>query len=106
MRMLDNHDAADTASSQPRGGWLDVNVPCRDSDPRLWFSETVDSVARAKRLCHDCPLRLECLAGAVRRQEPWGVWGGELFDRGVPVATKRRAGRPRKNDGATTGTAA
>ncbi len=37
----------------------------------------------------------ECLAGALERREPWGVWGGELFVSGVVVARKRPRGRPR-----------
>ena len=32
------------------------------------------------------------------RREPWGVWAGELFERGQVVARKRRPGRPRKDD--------
>ena len=38
-----------------------------------------------------------CLAGALERREPWGVWGGELFIAGVVVARKRPRGRPRKH---------
>ncbi len=79
--------------------WLDATTPCRaDDDLELWFAETPAGVARAQELCGGCPLRDACLAGALERQEPWGVWGGELFERGVPVARKRRPGRPRKDD--------
>src|SRR5260370_1204468 len=39
-----------------------------------------------------------CLAGALKRQELWGVWGGELFLRGAIVPRKRPRGRPRKTD--------
>ena len=42
------------------------------------------------------PLRDACLAGALDRAEPWGVWGGEIFERGVVIARKRPRGRPRK----------
>lgn len=62
----------------------------------LWFAERGDDVERAKAMCRECPLRVECLAGAIRRQEPWGVWGGEVFVDGVVVARKRGRGRPRK----------
>jgi WhiB family transcriptional regulator, redox-sensing transcriptional regulator len=60
-------------------------VPCR-SEPQLFFAENPQDVWRAKRLCVGCPVRSACLAGALRRSEPWGVWGGELFDRGDQVA--------------------
>ena len=45
-----------------------------------------------------CPLKAECLAGAIERAEPWGVWGGEIFERGAIVPRKRPRGRPRKED--------
>ena len=47
---------------------------------------------------HDCPARLACLAGALERREPWGVWGGEWFVQGVVVPRKRPRGRPRKTE--------
>ncbi|HWK91532.1 MAG TPA: WhiB family transcriptional regulator [Luteimicrobium sp.] len=71
-------------------------LPCRTNDAELWFAERQADVERAKALCHDCPLIEGCLAGAVERREPWGVWGGQVFVDGVVVATKRGRGRPRK----------
>jgi len=62
----------------------------------LFFSEDLHDIARAKYLCSTCPLRETCLAGAVERREPWGVWGGELFLNGRVLAQKRRRGRPPK----------
>lgn len=72
-----------------------VETPCRE-DPELWFAEAPVDVELAKELCQSCPVRAECLAGALERREPWGVWGGELFVSGVVVARKRPRGRPRK----------
>jgi WhiB family redox-sensing transcriptional regulator len=63
----------------------------------LWFAEIPADVEVAKTLCRSCPALTSCLAGALDRQEPWGVWGGELFVHGVIVASKRPRGRPRKN---------
>jgi WhiB family redox-sensing transcriptional regulator len=74
------------------------DLPCRVQDPDLWFAEGPVDLERAKSFCHTCPARLACLAGALERQEPWGVWGGEIFDRGAIVAHKRGRGRPRKID--------
>ena len=78
-------------------GELEDELPCR-SDPELWFAERPEDVEFAKSLCQSCPVREACLAGALERREPWGVWGGELFVSGVVVARKRPRGRPRKND--------
>lgn len=77
---------------------LSVDLPCRTFDPDLWFAETPAELELAKSLCGGCPMRLECLAGAVERAEPWGVWGGEIFERGAVVPRKRPRGRPRKED--------
>jgi WhiB family transcriptional regulator, redox-sensing transcriptional regulator len=60
----------------------------------LFFSEEPVDIARAKAICRPCLARELCLSLAVARQEPVGVWGGEIFVDGVPVAEKRRRGRP------------
>jgi len=73
-----------------------AEVPCRVNDPELWFAESPADVELAKSLCQACPVREACLAGALERREPWGVWGGELFIAGVVVPRKRPRGRPRK----------
>lgn len=72
-------------------------IPCAD-EPDLWFSETPAEVELAKTLCGICPVQPACLAAALDRREPWGVWGGEVFERGVVVARKRGRGRPRKHE--------
>jgi WhiB family redox-sensing transcriptional regulator len=74
------------------------NLPCQVQDAELWFAETPAELERAKQFCQDCPARLACLSGALDRREPWGVWGGEIFERGSIVARKRPRGRPRKAD--------
>ena len=81
-----------------RGVELGAEVPCRRFDPDLWFSDAPAQLELAKSLCGDCPVRVECLAGAVERAEPWGVWGGEIFEHGAVVPRKRPRGRPRKED--------
>ena len=79
----------------PRAG---LDLPCRSDDADLWFAEAPAELERAKALCGDCPIQAECLAGAVRRGEPWGVWGGEIFERGTVIPRKRPRGRPSKAD--------
>lgn len=72
-------------------------LPCRQVGPDAFFAELPADVEWAKSLCQECPVRAACLASALERREPWGVWGGELFINGVVVARKRPRGRPRKN---------
>ena len=66
----------------------------------LWFAERPEDVDVAKALCGVCPLREQCLAGALERREPWGVWGGQLLLDGAVIAHKRGRGRPRKQPAA------
>ena len=73
---------------------------CRDgaaSLAALFFSEQLDDIIRAKALCEVCPVQGACLDGALSRAEPWGVWGGQLFQNGKVLAFKRRRGRPPKD---------
>ncbi len=72
-------------------------LPCRVQDAELWFAERPAELERAKAFCRTCPVVASCLISALERQEPWGVWGGEIFDGGVVIARKRPRGRPRKN---------
>jgi WhiB family redox-sensing transcriptional regulator len=88
-QLLDLHEASVTSGA---------GIPCRENDAEMWFADTPEGVEFAKALCATCPARPQCLAGALQRGEPWGVWGGELFVQGVVVARKRPRGRPRKSD--------
>lgn len=91
--LLDGTDQLDPLSKQ-----CPDDVPCRVQDADLWFADTPADLERAKSMCGDCPARIACLAGALERREPWGVWGGEIFERGVIIARKRPRGRPRKDE--------
>lgn len=73
-------------------------TPCSQADPELWFAERPADLNVAKALCSGCPLKASCLAGALERAEPWGVWGGEILQDGVVLAYKRGRGRPSNAD--------
>jgi hypothetical protein len=49
---------------------------CRTVDPEAWFPEMGANPAPIKAICLRCTERLRCLAGAVRREEHFGIWGG------------------------------
>ena len=87
-----------SAATVPRRPLPRQSLPCHAGDPDLWFAETPADLERAKALCGNCPLRRACLAAALERAEPWGVWGGEIFERGAIVSCKRPRGRPRKEE--------
>ncbi|MBM3731383.1 MAG: WhiB family transcriptional regulator [Actinobacteria bacterium] len=73
-----------------------LSLPCHTADPELFFSESAPVIAQAKALCGLCPVRAKCLTAALSRAEPCGVWGGELFDEGQVIQSKRLPGRPAK----------
>ena len=90
----------------PDTGDFDETIPgssfarCADGNgtlSHLFFSDDDHELARAKAICRPCGLRETCLAGAIERAEPYGVWGGLLVLDGVPVEVKRKRGRPRKH---------
>jgi WhiB family redox-sensing transcriptional regulator len=83
-------------------GISEIRIPvarCADGNGTmtgLFFSDNVIDIARAKAMCGLCSLQTSCLAEAIERQEPWGVWGGELISGGRIVINKRACGRPPK----------
>lgn len=79
-----------------------LGLPCHLHDPDLWFAEAPADLEYAKMLCRDCPVQQACLAGALRRKEPYGVWGGEIVIEGRVIPRKRPRGRPRKDSVALT----
>ena len=75
---------------------LSLDLPCTEA-PELFFAESPQDVEQAKAMCRGCRARLACLAGALERREPCGVWGGELLMGGAIIPRKRPRGRPRKD---------
>jgi len=68
----------------------------------LFFSEEWVDLRRAQAICAKCTSHVECLAGALDRTEPWGVWGGKLIENGRILADKRPRGRPPTTAGPRT----
>ena len=83
-----------TGRRQPLQPATVPQLPC-SSDPELFFADSPEDVLRAKALCQVCPVQSACLAEALQRGEPYGVWGGALFLRGAVIAGKKPRGRPR-----------
>jgi len=73
-----------------------AGLPCQQADPDLWFSDLPEELNLAKAYCKGCQKREPCLASALERSEPTGVWGGEIFEQGRIIENKRPRGRPRK----------
>lgn len=58
----------------------------------LWFSSLPPDQNRAIAICRCCPVRSQCLAGALARGERYGIWGGRLF--GAPTRRPPRVRKP------------
>ena len=55
------------------GPWT---VPCRASDPELWWATAPELEEAAAAVCRSsCPAVGECLAYALAADERYGVWG-------------------------------
>jgi hypothetical protein len=58
--------------------WVQL-AACRGHDTRLWFSTDRFDQAVAVAVCRRCPVRVQCLAEAVKLEadgQPFGVRGG------------------------------
>jgi len=60
--------------------WM-LDAECTRAKPELFYPEPAGrSVTEAKAVCARCPVQAECLAWAIRTNEPWGIWGGQTPD--------------------------
>lgn len=62
-------------SLPPQPEWMKDAV-CASTDPESFFPERGGSPRDAKKFCLSCPVRAQCLAYAMGRDERFGVWGG------------------------------
>lgn len=51
-------------------------LPCRTTDPEIFFSKSSNEREYAKGLCGECPIRTACAQYALDNPELRGVWGG------------------------------
>ncbi len=77
---------------RPCAGRLALFFPPSDQKTALRNA----AVEQAKAICATCPAAYACLADALARGEPDGVWGGELLRDGQLVPAYVGPGRPRK----------
>ncbi|MGW4897144.1 WhiB family transcriptional regulator [Kitasatospora sp. NPDC004240] len=71
---------------------------CTGVDPDLFFPDDGDEGAfaerRARQICAGCSVRERCLAMAMDRREPYGIFGGlDETERRALARKQRRAGR-------------
>jgi WhiB family transcriptional regulator, redox-sensing transcriptional regulator len=70
---------------------------CLSADPDLFFPISTTGpaekqIARAKRICAGCAVRLQCLEFALTHDQVYGIWGGTTQeDRRRDRRRRRRA---------------
>jgi WhiB family redox-sensing transcriptional regulator len=72
-------------------GWW-MRGLCAQADPDEWFPEKGGTTRHAKRICHRCPVRAECLDYAIDNSERFGVWGGLSAEEREHEAARREQG--------------
>ena len=53
-----------------------ADAACRDMPTDWWFPERGGDYAKAKRICHQCPVKQQCLDYALTLPVCVGIWGG------------------------------
>ena len=76
--------------------WRD-HALCRDTDPELFFPVGTTGVAliqidKARQVCGQCTVRVECLDYALDTNQDSGIWGG-LSEEERRVIRRQRRGR-------------
>ncbi|TQC47321.1 WhiB family transcriptional regulator [Rhodococcus sp. WS4] len=82
---------------------------CRGTDTEMFFSPDGERGSvraqrehAAKRICHDCPVLVDCRAHALTATEAYGIWGGmSESERARHTRRTRLTARPRKCAAAT-----
>jgi len=52
---------------------------CAETDPEVFFPETMYFAKHAIEICETCPVLDQCLSEALNMEDPQGVWGGIDF---------------------------
>jgi WhiB family redox-sensing transcriptional regulator len=77
---------------------------CRGMDTAIFFHPPEERnaarssrIAQAKNVCQQCPAIRECLAHALKVQEPYGIWGGLSEDERANLLGLESLRYPKRN---------
>jgi WhiB family redox-sensing transcriptional regulator len=90
--------ASSLALGEADSTWRDQAL-CRDTDPELFFpvgttGTALTQIQRAKQVCGECTVRVDCLEFALSTNQDSGVWGG-LSEEERRAIRRQRAARAR-----------
>lgn len=69
--------------------WMDQRR-CRDIPRETFYPDNSAGVARARRICARCPVRVQCLEYALDNHIADGVWGGTSERQRLRLQRERR----------------
>jgi Transcription factor WhiB len=78
------------AAPDSPGTWPQRAI-CAGEDPSIFFPAHGDPGIRARRVCANCPVQMDCLEYGTAADE-WGIWGG--LDRDQRRALRDGADEP------------
>ena len=69
---------------------------CRYTDPELFFpvgttGQALLQISKAKSVCCECPVQVECLDFALETNQDTGIWGGTSEDERRQIRRERAA---------------
>ena len=82
LRVAEGGDVMDTV-------WM-ADGKCRELPPETFFPSDGVGVDAARRICADCPVKMECLEYAMANHIDHGVWGGTSERERRRMARQRR----------------
>jgi WhiB family redox-sensing transcriptional regulator len=90
--------ASSLALSSADYSWRSMAI-CKGTDPDLFFpvgttGQALLQIARAKEVCSECPVQVDCLDYAIETNQDSGIWGG--LDEEQRRAIRRRQAATRR----------
>lgn len=84
-----------------QGDWRH-QAACLDEEPELFFpvgsgGPAKLQVAKAKSVCHRCPVASDCLEWAIGTGQDAGVWGGTSEEERRAMKRRNARANPRTN---------
>jgi WhiB family redox-sensing transcriptional regulator len=68
---------------------------CQGTNQSLFFSTDCEDVNKAKKLCMQCPRKVQCFQEAIDGDLTYGIWGGHLFRAGrIIIGVRSLSYRP------------
>jgi WhiB family redox-sensing transcriptional regulator len=90
--VADGPGELDAALTAPRDDTtFMLHAKCRGMNPSVFFPTDGAGFETARRICLECPVRVECLEYALEHRIDQGAWGGTSERERRRILRRRRA---------------